>query len=68
MSRMSVTVDDALVDEAREVLSARTRSEAIRLALEEAVRRRKLAKALEHRGVIALDADQAELARLRAEE
>lgn len=67
MSRMSVTVDDDLVDQAREALGVATRSEAIRLALQEAVRRRRLAEALKHRGTITLEADQAELARLRAD-
>lgn len=67
MSRMSVTIDDALIEEAREVLGAETRSQTIRLALTEAVRRRRLAEALEHRGRIDLQVDQEELARLRAE-
>jgi len=68
MSRMSVTLDDQLIEEARELLQVSSLSEAIRIALSEAVRRRRLAKVLEHRGAIALDVDQAELARLRAEQ
>jgi metal-responsive CopG/Arc/MetJ family transcriptional regulator len=67
MGRMSVTVDDQLVEQAKEVLGVGTRSEAIRIALQEAVRRRRLAEALRHRGQIDLQVDQEELARLRAE-
>lgn len=67
MSRMSVTLDDALIEEAQEMLGGKTRSETIRLALTEAVRRRRLQGALKHRGRIELGVDQEELARLRAE-
>jgi len=67
MSRMSITIDDRLVAEARELLQVNSLSEAIRIALGEAVRRRRLARVLKHRGAIALDVDQAELTRLRAE-
>ena len=67
MSRMSVTLDDELMEEAQEVLGGRTRSETIRVALTEAVRRRRLQEALKHRGQIDLGIDQEELSRLRAE-
>lgn len=67
MSRMSVTLDDELIEEAREILGAKTRSEAIRIALSETVRRRRLAEALAHRGQIALQVDRSELLRLRAD-
>jgi metal-responsive CopG/Arc/MetJ family transcriptional regulator len=67
MSRMTVTIDDALLEEAKELLGAETRAEAIRTALEEAVRRRRLAQALEQRGQFQLRGDLAELRRLREE-
>jgi len=38
MIRMTVTIDDALLEEAKEALGAETRDEAIRMALEEAAR------------------------------
>jgi Arc/MetJ family transcription regulator len=67
VSRMSVTIDDALLAEAKEALGAETGAEAIRTALEEAVRRRRLAHALEQRGQFRLRGDPAELRRLRDE-
>jgi Arc/MetJ family transcription regulator len=65
MSRMTVTVDEALVDEAKKVLGAGTRAEAIRLALEEAVRKRRLQAALDLEGKIAFVGDEKDLLRLR---
>jgi Arc/MetJ family transcription regulator len=67
MSRMTVTIDDALLEEAKEALGAETRAEAIRAALGEAVRRRRLAQALEQRGQFQLLGDLSELRRLREE-
>ena len=67
MGRMTVTVDDHLVEEARDILQVDSKSEAIRGALEELLRHRKLRKALEHAGRVELALDQKELARLRAE-
>jgi Arc/MetJ family transcription regulator len=67
MSRMTVTVDDALLEEAKEVLGVQTRADAIRTALEEAVRRRRLAKALQQRGQYRLNGDLSDLRRLREE-
>jgi hypothetical protein len=49
------------------VLGAETRAEAIRSALEEAVRRRRLAQALRQRGQFQLRGDLSELRRLREE-
>jgi metal-responsive CopG/Arc/MetJ family transcriptional regulator len=65
VSRMTVTIDDALLEEAKEALGAETRAEAIRTALEEAVRRRRLAHALKQRGQFQLRVDLSELRRLR---
>jgi metal-responsive CopG/Arc/MetJ family transcriptional regulator len=67
MSRLTVTIDEALLEEAKEALGVETRAEAIRTALEEAVRRRRLANALAHKGQLALRGDLAELRRLREE-
>jgi metal-responsive CopG/Arc/MetJ family transcriptional regulator len=67
VSRMTVTLDDALLEEAKEALGAGTRAEAIRTALEEAVRRRRLALALQLRGQFQMEGDLAELRRLREE-
>ena len=67
MSRMTVTIDDELLDQAKEALGAQTRAGAIRTALEEAVRRRRLAEALEQQGQLELRGDLAELRRLREE-
>ena len=67
MSRMSVTIEEELIEEAQKVLGAESRSEAVRIALKEAVRQHRLAAALAHRGAVDLRISQTELARLRAE-
>lgn len=67
MSRMTVTIDDELLDQAKKAIGARTRAAAIRTALEEAVRRRRLAEVAEQRGQLHLRGDLAELRRLREE-
>lgn len=67
MSRMSVSVDDRLIEEAGEALGTSGKGETIRAALSEAVRRRRLAEALEHQGRIELRLDQETLERLRRE-
>lgn len=67
MSRMTVTVDEGLIEEARTALGAATKSEAIRRALEEVLRRRKLQRALENAGRVELDLDPDRLRRLREE-
>ena len=65
MSRMTVTVDDELIEEAKKALGVTTRADAIRLALREVSRRQRLEAALEHRGKIDLKTDQKVLRRLR---
>ncbi len=65
---MSITIDDRLVDEARKALGARTRAEAIRIALREAVRQQRLAQALEHRGRVDIGLDRKTLSREREEQ
>ncbi len=68
MSRMTITVDERLVQEVKETLGVSSKAEAIRLALEDFLRRRRLNEALAHRGRIELDLDRATLEALRAEE
>jgi Arc/MetJ family transcription regulator len=67
MSRMTVTVDEGLIEEARTALGAATKSEAIRRALEEVLRRRKLERALKNAGRVELDLDPERLRGLREE-
>jgi Arc/MetJ family transcription regulator len=67
MSRMTVTVDEELLEAAQEALGAATKAETIRVSLAETVRRNRLADAATHRGKIAVDLDQASLAALRDE-
>ncbi|HET9766021.1 MAG TPA: type II toxin-antitoxin system VapB family antitoxin [Thermoanaerobaculia bacterium] len=67
MSRMTVTIDDELLERAKEALGAQTRAATIRTALEEAVRRRRLAETLEQLGQLELRGGLAELRRLREE-
>lgn len=67
MSRMTVTIDEDLIEEARSALGAATKSDAIRQALEEVLRRRKLQRALENAGKVELDIDPDRLRKLREE-
>lgn len=66
MTRMTVTLDPNLLEQAREALGVSTNSAAIRIALVEVVRKKQLAEALGHRGQIALELDQEILQKLRA--
>jgi Arc/MetJ family transcription regulator len=50
MGRLTATLDDQLLEEARRVMSTRTKRETIEAALREVVRRAKIRKALEHKG------------------
>ncbi len=65
MGRMTITVDNDLLDQAKQALEAPTKAETIRIALTEVVRKQQLATALKHRGKIELDLDQETLQRLR---
>jgi Arc/MetJ family transcription regulator len=64
---MTVTIDDDLLEAAQEALGAKTRAGAIRNALEEVVRRRRLAQALQQRGQFRLRGGLSELRRQREE-
>jgi len=66
MTRMTVTLDSGLLEQARQALGVPTKIEAIRIALTEVVRKRQLADALDHRGQIDLELDQEALQKLRA--
>lgn len=55
--RMTVTLDNRLVEEVKNVLGVSTKSEAIRIALHEVLRRRRLESALEHQGKMDLAID-----------
>jgi Arc/MetJ family transcription regulator len=67
MSRMTITVDDVLLREAQKASGSATKTETIRVALEELLRKHRLAQALGHRGAVDLDLDQATLRQLRGE-
>lgn len=58
MKRMTVTLDEKVVDEARALLKARTKRETIETALKEIIKQKKREKALKHCGEIELDIDQ----------
>ena len=63
--RMSVTLDDELVEQVLETFNKATKREAIEYALQEAIRSVKRKRAVEHRGSIDLDIDQEDLENLR---
>jgi metal-responsive CopG/Arc/MetJ family transcriptional regulator len=67
VSRVTVTVNESLVEEVRVLLGAATKSEAVRRALEEVLRHRKLQRALDNAGGIELDIDPERLRKLREE-
>lgn len=62
---MTVTVDDDLMAQAKAVLGVANKSEAIRIALRELLRQRRLVKILERQGTVELDLDPQTLADLR---
>jgi len=65
MNRMTITIDEELVNQAKEILGTSTKVEAIRLALMEVLRKKRLAEVLTHQGQIELDLDQEKLQKLR---
>lgn len=54
MGRLSVAIDEKLLEDARQVLGTRTKRETIQVALEEAARRGRLRRMLEHLGTLDL--------------
>ncbi len=65
MARLTVSIEDDLMEEAKQALGTRTKRETITVALREATRRRRLARALEHRGRMDLELTGERLAELR---
>lgn len=58
MTRMTVTLDEKIVNEARDLLKTKTKRETIETALIEVIKEKKREKALAHCGEIELDIDQ----------
>ncbi len=65
MSRLTATLDDQLLEQARRAMSTRTKRETIEAALREVVRRAKIRKALEHMGKLQLGFSREDLLRRR---
>jgi len=65
MSRRTVVIDDALLEEARRSMGTRTIRETIEAGLREAIRRRRLGDLRDSLGTWDLDLTQEELERLR---
>jgi len=63
--RMSVTLDDELVQQVLETFNTATKREAIEKALREAIRSVNRQRAVEHRGSFDLGFDQEDLEKLR---
>ena len=58
MARMTITMDEKVVNEARDLLKTRTKRETIETALKEVIKQKKREKALEHCGKIEIEIDQ----------
>jgi len=67
MVRMTVTVDEKLLLEAQKLTGARTKREAIEIALRELVRRERRRAIASHAGAVELTLTQEELRRWREE-
>lgn len=65
--RMMVTIDDALLAEARRLTGARTKRETIEVALREAIRRRRLAELAGMAGRVGIRLTRRRLAAMREE-
>lgn len=65
MSRITVTIEAALVEEVKQLYEVTSPSEAIERALQEALRSHRRRSALEHRGRIDFDLDQEQLQQTR---
>ena len=65
MTRMTVTLDEQIVSEARDLLKTKTKRETIERALIEVIKEKKREKALLHCSGIDLDINQAKLAAYR---
>lgn len=67
MARMTVALDEHLLEEARRLSGAKTKREAIEIALRQLVRRLRRREIATHAGAIELDLTQEELQTLREE-
>lgn len=65
MDRITVTIDQQLIEEARQALGTSTKRETIEMALREAVKASRRAEALSRAGRLDLELDQEGLAELR---
>jgi Arc/MetJ family transcription regulator len=59
--RTTLNVDDSLFEDLLELTEARTKTEAVRVALREYVRMKRLEALLDMRGTVAFDADWQDL-------
>ena len=66
--RMTVTLDEKLLEEARMISKKKTKREVIEEALREFVRRKRREDALKHAGTIDMDIDLEDLIKMREQE
>lgn len=65
--RMSVTLDEKLLEEAQEVSGKKIKREVIEEALKELIRKKRREEAIKHAGTIQVDMTLEELLRMREE-
>ena len=65
--RMSVTLNEQLLEEAQEVTGRKTKREVIEEALKEIIRKKRRDGAIQHAGTIQIDMTLEELLRMREE-
>lgn len=65
--RMSVTLDEKLLEEAQEVSGKKIKREVIEEALKEFIRKKRREEAIKHAGTIQVDMTLEELLRMREE-
>ena len=58
MTRLTVTLNEKIIDEACTLLKTKTKRETIEIALKEVIKQKKREEALKHCGAIDLDIDQ----------
>lgn len=67
MTRLTIAINDALVEQAREVLGTRTKKDTVDAALREVVRRARLAAIEKHCGTLDLGFSREDLLKQRVE-
>ncbi len=65
MKRMTLTIEEDLINEAQNLLGVSTKRETVQKALIEIIRLKKRKKALDHCGAIELELDQDQLESMR---